>query len=480
MLKASIHGQWSRRATFISAAVGSAIGLGNIWRFPYLVGEYGGLLFVLIYLICAALVGLPLVIAEVMIGRMGRQSPINSIRQVAEQSGRSRHWQFIGWVMIVAGFFILSFCSVVAGWSMAYVFRSALGGFDGITEDDVSRIFGSFISDPEKMLAWHTLFLLMTYYIVSHGIYRGIELALKILMPVLLAVLILLLGYAISFGHFIDGLGQMLTPDVGRLSDVKRLGLVILVAMEQAFFTLGLGVGAMAIYGAYSPSNMSIAGVSITVVLLDMLFAVVVGLVISAIVLASGLDIAAFNNGLSGVYGPGQIFQTLPMGFGHMPWGSLFGGLFFLLIVIVLLMSSIALLEPIVAYLIERYEWERRYAAGVTASIAWMLGLITIFSFSVGSDVYPFASLGILVDKTIYHLLDILVSHILLPFSGLLIVVFAGWILPWRTTEDELSMGENCKFALWRLAVRYITPVLLLIVLLYSLLKATGYSTDLL
>jgi len=475
-----MHGQWSGRTAFVMAATGSAVGLGNIWWFPYLVGEHGGGLFVLIYLICIALIGLPVIMTEIMIGRMGRQSPINSIRQIAEQSGRSRHWQVIGLMAVVAGFLILSFYSVIAGWSMAYLFRSSAGVFDGITEDGVSAMFGFLVNDPEKLLAWHTLFILMTYYIVSHGVHRGLEFAVKILMPALLVLLFLMLGYAMSSGHFIAGIGQMLIPDIGNLGSVKNLGLVILAAMGQAFFTLSLGAGAIMAYGAYLPSNTSITSVSITVVLLDMLFAIIAGMIVFPIMLANGLDTVVFNNNLNAAYGPGLVFQSLPLAFGQMPWGSLFGSLFFLLILIASLTSSIALLEPIVAWLIERFGWGRLHAARAAASVAWILGLATIFSFNIWSDVYPFASVEIFANKTIYHLLDILASNILLPLGGLLTVIFAGWILPWRSTEDELSMGqEYCGFALWRVSVRYITPVLLFIVLIYSLLKATGYLADL-
>jgi NSS family neurotransmitter:Na+ symporter len=476
MLKESIHGQWSGRAVFIMAATGSAVGLSNIWRFPYLVSEYGGGLFILIYLFCITLIGLPVIMAEIMIGRMGRQSPINSIRQVAEQSGRSRHWQFIGWMSVVAGFLILSFYSVIAGWSMAYVFRTSAGVFDGITEDGASAIFGFLVNDPERLLAWHTLFILLTYYVVSHGLHRGLEIAVKLLMPALLVVLLLLLGFSMSSGYFLDGMSHFLAPSAAHLSDVKNLGFVILSAMGQAFFTLSLGAGAIMIYGAYLPSNVSITGASIAIVVLDMLFAIIVGMIIYPIILANGLETTLFSNGLDASYGPGLVFQTLPLAFGQMPWGNLFGGLFFVLIVIAAITSSIALLEPIVAYLIERYGWSRRHSASLAAFIAWILGLGTIFSFNIWSGVYPLAALDAFSEKTIYHLLDMLASNILLPLGGLLTVIFAGWILPWKTTEDELSMGqEYCGFAIWRMLVRYVTPVLLFIVLVYSLLKATGY-----
>ena len=479
MLRESTHGQWSGRAVFIMAATGSAIGLGNIWRFPYLVSEYGGGLFILIYLLCITFIGLPVIMAEIMIGRMGKQSPINSIRQVAEQSGRSRHWQLIGWIAVIAGLLILSFYSVIAGWSLAYIFRSASGVFDDITADGASAIFGFLVNDPEKLLAWHTIFILLTYYVVSHGVHRGLEFAIKFLMPALTVLLFLLLGYAMSSGQFINGTAEMLIPDASQLSTVKNLGFVILAAMGQAFFTLSLGAGAIMAYGAYLPSNVSITGASISIVILDMLFAIIVGMIIYPIILSTGLESVTFNNGLEADFGPGLVFQTLPLAFGQMSWGALFGAMFFALVVLAALTSAIALLEPVVAYLMERYGWSRRHATSVASSIVWVLGLGTIFSFNIWSGVYPLASVDIFSSKTIYHLLDMLASNILLPIGGLLTVLFAGWVLPWKTTEDELSMGqEYCGFALWRVSVRYITPLLLFIVLIYSLLKATGYLSS--
>ncbi len=187
------HGQWSGRLVFILAASGSAVGLGNIWRFPYIAGEYGGGIFVITYLIFLLLIGVPVMMAEIMLGRMGGQSPINSVRKVAETSGQSRYWQIIGWMGAIAGFLILSFYSVIAGWSMAYVFRAAGGAFEGISADGVTAVFGFLVSDPEKLLAWHTLFMLGTYYAVSRGVNHGLELAVKVLMPLLLLFLLVLL-----------------------------------------------------------------------------------------------------------------------------------------------------------------------------------------------------------------------------------------------------------------------------------------------
>ena len=479
MLKASVHGQWSGRIAFTLAATGATLGLGNIWRFPYMASEYGGIVFVLIYLVCIAFIGLPILIAELMIGRMGKQSPVHSIRQLAEKSGRTRNWQVLGWMAIVAGILILSFYSVIAGWSMGYLFRTAAGTFEGATLDGASAIFGALIRDPERLLAWHTLFLLVTYFIVAKGVHRGLELAIKILMPTLLVLVLLSLAYAMNSGEFGNGVSYMLFPETSQLTDVKNLGLVILAALGQSFFTLTLGAGAMLIYGAYMPSNVPITTSSITVVLLDTLFAIICGMIIFPIILANDLELAVFNNGLSGQYGAGLIFQTLPLAFGQMPWGQLFGSVFFLILVIAALTSSMALLEPLVAYLVERYQMTRRMAAGIGVSIAWVLGLGTIFSFNIWSNVHLLDSISMLAGKTIYHLLDLLASNILLPLGGLLIAIFAGWVLQWKSTEDELSMGqEYCGYALWRMSVRYVSPILMVIVLVYSLLKATGYLGD--
>lgn len=471
----SIHGMWSSQMVFVLAATGSAVGLGNIWRFPYMVGEYGGGLFVLIYLGCIALIGVPVMMAEVMLGRMGRHSPITSIRIIAERNGLSRHWHLLGWMGVVAGLLILSFYSVIAGWSMAYIFRSGAGVFDGITAEGVSAIFSDLVSEPEKLLAWHTLFMIMTYVVVSKGVVRGLEVAVKILMPMLFILLLVLLAYSMNTGYFNDGIQFMFFPETSRIADIKGLSFVILAALGQAFFTLSLGAGAIMAYGAYLPRSTSIFRVTMMVVIMDTLVAIVAGMIIFPIVFANNLDTVVFANGLDARYGPGLVFQTLPLAFGHMPWGDFFAALFFLLLVIAAWTSSISLLEPAVAYLVERWSLARDRAAMLMSVIVWILGLGTIFSFNIWSDVRPLESFEIFADKTVYHLLDFLASNILLPLGGVLIAVFVGWRLNWKTTEDELAMGkEYCSYAVWRISIRYIAPVLLIIVFIYSLLKVIG------
>lgn len=469
------HGHWSGRLVFILAVSGSAISLGNIWRFPYMAGEYGGGIFVITYLVFLLLIGLPIMMAEIMLGRMGGHSPIYSIRKVAETNGQHRYWQVIGWLGAIAGFLILSLHSVFASWSMGYIFRAASGAFEGVSVDGVKAVFGFFINDPEKQLAWHTLFMLGTYYVVSRGVNRGLEPAIKVLMPLLLLILLVLLGHAVVSDSFTEGVRFFLLPDLGRISYLEQMSHVILAAMGQAFFTLSLGAGAIMAYGAYLPKNIPIMSTTLTIVLLDTCVAIIAGMIIFPLLFSTGLHAVDVVNGLPGQYGPELIFQTLPLAFGQIPGGVFYAAVFFLLLVLVAWTSAIALLEPFTAYLVERFSFSRQRAAGMLATMAWLLGIATLLSFNEWSDFRLLGNVAIFADKTIYQLLDFLASNILLPLGGLMIAIFAGWVLDWHTTEDELAHGQGySSYAIWRFCIRYITPLLLVIVFCYSLLKALG------
>ncbi|HFD92166.1 MAG TPA: sodium-dependent transporter [Gammaproteobacteria bacterium] len=446
--RTSMHGQWSSRWMFILAATGSAVGLGNIWKFPYITGENGGGAFVLVYLVCIAVIGIPIMMAEVMIGRRGRQSPINTMRTLARAEGRHPYWQYLGWAGVLAGFLILSYYSVIAGWALAYVFRAGSGIFHGTSADDVGAIFAELVSSPERLLAWHTLFMVMTMIVVSRGVRGGLEQAVRFLMPLLFVLLIILVGYSMNTGAFLDGVEFLFAPDFSKIT-----GAGILIAMGHAFFTLSLGMGAIMVYGSYIPDNVSIAQTSVIIAMADTVVALLAGLAIFPIVFANGLQPGS---------GPGLIFQTLPLAFGQMPAGSLFGVLFFVLLVFAAWSSAISLIEPAVAWLVENHGFTR-VAASVWCGLAtWLLGLGTVFSFNIGEDIKFFG-------LTFFDMLDFLTANIMLPLGGLFIAIFAAWVMSKRSTQEELAMKVPLAYSLWRGLVRYVTPLAVIVVFLNAI-----------
>lgn len=444
----SIHGEWSTRLAFILAATGSAVGLGNIWKFPYITGEYGGGAFVLVYLLCIALIGVPIMIAEILMGRRGRQSPINSMTSLAKDEKGIPLWAIVGWLGVLSGFLILSFYSVIAGWSMAYVVRTAGGIFVNATADDAAKIFSDLVSDPEKLLAWHTVFIVITAAIISRGVRSGLEKAVSFLMPALFVILLILVGYAFQNGDFASAVAFMFSVDFSKLTTEA-----ILVAMGHAFFTLSLGMGAIMMYGSYLPQKVSIVNATMTIAIADTTVALIAGLAIFPIVFANGLDAAA---------GPGLIFQTLPIAFGQMPNGTLFGTLFFILVFFAALSSAISLVEPAVAWLVENRGLSRIYSSVLVAFTSWLLGIGTVLSFNLWSDAKLF-------DRTFFDTLDFLTTNIMLPLGGLLIAIFAGWVMSKSSTQEELGMNNSYSYNVWRIIVRYVSPLAVIVVFLNAL-----------
>ena len=364
----SRHGMWSSRWLFVLAAAGSAVGLGNIWKFPYIAGENGGGAFVLVYLGCVLVIGLPIMMAEVLIGRAGRESPINAMRSLVGRHDTNRLWIVIGWLGVLAGFLILSYYAVIAGWALYYIYLMASGAFAGVTPETASGTFDAFLANPWQLLAWQTLFMVLTVYIVGRGVIKGLETAIRLFMPMLFLLLLVLLFYGFRSGGFEQGLDFMfrfnwesLTPNA------------VLIAMGQAFFTLSLGMGAIMAYGAYVPNNTSIASTVFTIAMLDTLVAVAAGMAIFPIV---------FANGLEPGQGPGLMFVTVPLAFGQLPLGAVFGSLFFLLVSFAAITSAISLLEPALAYLVEEYNAKRQRVAISLGVICWILGVGTVLSFN--------------------------------------------------------------------------------------------------
>jgi NSS family neurotransmitter:Na+ symporter len=449
----SIHGQWSSRLMFILAATGSAVGLGNIWRFPYITGENGGGVFVLAYLICLAIVGIPIMMAEVLIGRRGRQSPVFSFQTLAVEANGHRAWRWVGWAGMLAGLIILSYYSVIAGWTLAYVVRIASGSLVRVTAEGASSIFAQLVVDPERLLAWHTIFMVMTIKVVSRGVKRGLEQAVKILMPLLFVMLLVLVIYAWRQGDFEQAYLFMFDSDFSKLTPSA-----LLVALGHAFFTLSVGLGAMMVYGAYMPGGLSIAKSSILVGLIDTVVGLLAGLAIFSIVFAHDMAVGE---------GPGLIFQTLPIVFGQMPGGSFFGTLFFLLLVFAAWTSAIALIEPMVSWIVEKREIDRIRAAIWTGIVAWLLGILTILSFSSWSFSFRFG--GELKRHGLFDVLDILTSSIILPLGGLCIALFVGWVMSRESVVDEMGGRSGIGFKLWYFVVRFITPVAVVLVFLQAI-----------
>jgi neurotransmitter:Na+ symporter, NSS family len=448
----SIHGMWSSRLAFILAATGSAVGLGNIWRFPYTAGEYGGGAFVLVYLLCVAAIGVPIMMAEIMLGRRGRQSPINSMRALAREEGASPLWQLLGWVGILSGFLILSFYSVIAGWTLAYVFRAAGGLFSGVDAAGSEAMFNALVADPERLLAWHTVFMVMTALIVARGVSSGLEQAVRWLMPALFVLLVVMVLYAAQAGEFRAGLAYLFYPDFAKLG--ARFGEAVLSAMGQAFFSLSLGMGAIMIYGSYLNSRASI-GQNVGIIAgMDTLVALLAGMAIFPIVFANGLEPGS---------GPGLIFQTLPIAFGQMPGGSLFGALFFVLLVFAAWTSAISLLEPMVAWLVENRGLSRPRAAALAAAAVWLLGIACLLSLNLWSDI-TILGRGFLV------LFNDLTANVLLPLGGVAIAIFAGWIMRRASSADELGLaGDGLWYLVWLVLVQFVAPACVVLVFLNAI-----------
>ncbi|WP_455206791.1 sodium-dependent transporter [Kaarinaea lacus] len=438
MTRKSIHGEWSSRWIFILAATGSAVGLGNIWKFPYMAGENGGGAFVLIYLACIALLGIPVMMAEVLIGRRGRQSPVNTMITLAKEESANKHWVWLGWSGVVAGFLILSYYSVIAGWTLAYILESVSGTFTGMSGEAVAEVFNNLIASPGQLIFWHTLFMLLTMIVVARGVQQGLEKAIRILMPSLFVLLVIMVGYALSTDSFAKGLEFLFTPDFSKISTEG-----ILKAMGQAFFTLSLGMGAIMIYGSYMPHDASIAKTSFAVAMADTAVALLAGVAIFPIVFANGLEPGA---------GPGLVFVTLPIAFGHMPGGVFFGTVFFILLCFAAWSSSISLIEPFVAWLVENKGMTRNHASILSGIVTWILGLGTVLSFNYWSEVKLFG-------RTFFENLDFLTSNIMLPLGGLLIGVFAAWVVKRQSSIEELGMGDGPGYQIWSVLVRYVTPI---------------------
>jgi len=446
------HETWSSRRIFIFAAVGSAVGLANIWKFPYTAGANGGGAFVMIYIICIFLVTIPIHMSELLIGRRGRKSPIASLTSIALEMKVTPAWRYIGWNGIVLSIMVLSFYSVIAGWGLAYIPKMASGEFSAATAATVQDIFDGHLSNPVALTIWHTLFLALSLTIVALGLRRGVEKAFKIFTPLIFVILVSLIVYAIFTGGFIEGARFLFKVDFSKISST-----VILNAVGQAFFTVGAGACAIAVYGAYLPAHVSIPNSSLIIVGLDTVVAIAAGLAIFPIVFSNGLDPAA---------GPGLVFLTLPLAFAKVTGGTFLGIVFLILLVVAAMTSTIAIVEPAVLYTIEKTGLTRSMATLLIGFMIWLLGLATVFSFNIWADVYPLGFIDYFNEMTFFQLMEFFSINIMLPAGGFFIAIFVGWKMTAASSREELMLTDGLVFHTWRTLLRYLVPLVITVILL--------------
>lgn len=447
--------EWSSGLAFVLAASGSAVGLGNLWRFPYLVGENGGAAFVLIYLVCIALVGFPIMLAEIVVGRRGRGSPVRSLGVVALAEGAHRGWVLLGWLGMLAGFLILSFYSVVGGWSLYYVYQAVLGAFQDINADAAGTLFDELRQSPDRLIVWHTLFMVALFSIVAAGVRKGVQRAVTLLMPLLLLILVGLVGYGVfASGVFLKTLAFLFAPDFAAMDEGT-----VLAALGQAFFTLSLGMGAIMVYGAYLPARSSIGRNAGWIVSLDTATALLAGLAIFPIVFAAGME--------PGEGGPGLVFVTLPIVFGEIPLGAALAVLFFVLLAVAAVTSGISLLEPATAYLAER-RLGRISAAALVSGVVWLLGIVCALSLNVWSHVQVLPGMGV------FDAVSFVANDIMLPLGGLLVALFVGWCVRPEMLAAELGSARAAAlFRAWLVLLRFLAPVAVFLVFLDTAVDIT-------
>ncbi|PKG40044.1 sodium-dependent transporter [Psychromonas sp. Urea-02u-13] len=452
-----VSNRWSNKYAYILAATGAAVGLGNLWKFPYIMGENGGGAFVLVYLLCILFIGIPVMMAEVAIGKRGRSTPANAASMVATESGKSSHWSVIGSMGVLAGSLILSFYVVIAGWAVAYVYYAGTGEFSAAAADPathasaIGSLFGELVTSVPKLLIYTTLIVVPVIYVLSKGVKDGLETAVTYLMPAMFVLLVGIMIYSSIVGDFAAAFAFMFHVDFSKLTIDG-----VLTALGHAFFTLSLASGIMMVYGAYLPKGVSIAKTSIMIAVADTVVALIAGLAIYPIVFAHGLEPSA---------GPGLLFQALPIAFGSMPMGDVVGTLFFVMVVFAAFTSAIALLESAAAYLVERKGLTRGTAAIVAGVAIWLLSLLTIFSLS-GEEwtLLPFMGEG----KTIFDGLDYLTANIMLPLGGLLISVFVGWFMKDEFVKEEFDLSEG-QFKVIMVLLRYVAPIAIIFVFINAI-----------
>ncbi len=439
---------FSSRFTFLMASVGFAVGLGNIWRFPYVTGENGGAAFVVVYLACAFIIGVPILMAELMIGRRGQASPPEAMANVATESGRSPQWKWVGGMTLLAAFTIEIVYSVVVGWVLWDLYKAIMTGFVGVDAAVADDAFTNVLNDNWGMVLWTLVGLGITGLIIFSGVKNGIERAVSIMMPLMFLLLVGLACYNYFAGGFDAALKWLFTPDFSKIGPQT-----VLAAIGQAFFSIGVAMGGMMIYGAYLPREISIAQSVLIVVVADTVVAVLAGLVVFP---------AVFNFGLDPGAGAGLIFKTLPVAFAQMPGGYLFSVLFFIMLTVAGITSMVGLIESVNAWIEERFGISRHASAVLVVGAVALFSVLSVLSYNVLGSY----TVG---GKNFNDAMDYFSNQILLPLGGLLIAVCAGWAVTRDNSRDELSLG-NAGYTVWRFLIRFVVPPAVAIILVLGII----------
>ncbi|WP_078550090.1 sodium-dependent transporter [Litchfieldia alkalitelluris] len=433
--------QWGSRVGFILACLGSAVGLGNIWRFSTTAGENGGGAFLVVYLLIVLLIGIPVVMAEFTIGRKAQSDAVGAFQKLAP----GKPWFIAGFMGVASSFIILSFYAVVAGWVMKYFFGYITGALVNVPENDFTGYFVNFIGKPVEPVLWQFIFMAMTIGIVVVGVQKGIEASNKFLMPMLGILLVVLAIYSLTLGGAKEGLTFLFSPDWSKLSDPQ----LYLEALGQAFFSLSLGMGALITYGGYLKQENKLPTAALSVGVLDTFVAVLAGILIFPAVFAFGLDPAG---------GAGLVFMTLPNVFDQMAFGGLVGAAFFFLLFAAALSSSVSLLEVAVAYFMRKFDWNRKKAVLIIGSIIFVLGIPS----SISQGAVPIT----VMDRDFLTFMDELSGNILLPLGGLFIALFMGWGVKKADALRDSDFGNTVIGHLWFWSVRVLAPVAILLIFL--------------
>jgi neurotransmitter:Na+ symporter, NSS family len=434
---------------FVLASAGFVVGLKNIWQFPHHLALYGGSAFLLAYLVFLLLLGVPMLMTQIMLGRLGRTSPVTGFAAIARRAQAARFWRWTGAASVLAGFLVYTYYNVVAGWILAYAARAVSGTLSGLTAEGAASVFTALVKDPEKQLFWHSLFLLLTLLTVGSGVRAGLERAIRYAVPLIFLSLLLLVGYAAGSGSFRLGSEYFLRTDFSQLGTDG-----VLVAMGDAFFSLGLGVGTFMMYGAYLPQTGPVIRLALYVILADFVAGMLAGFAIFPVLFAGG--------GLSAA-GPGLVFQSLAVAFDALPMGALMLTILFVLLTLVAWMSAIGLVEPVVVWLVESRNISRARAAVWTGAVAWAIGVVGILSLNQWA--FSFSFFGITRTLGLFDVLISLTSFVLLPLVGLALVLFAGWVLRPETTRHALAIQSPCVHDVWLWLNRLVIPLMLVILL---------------